>query len=156
MCHDTLEHYNLPLDTEKGSGIFITSYNEDFKETVTYLRENVPSNEKIYVGTSRHDRMSGNIVMLYFLAERKSATKYSDMIPGVITTLPVQNEVINELNNNNVTYLILYDDKLMSSASKNLNKHWYESSGVTVLDEYIKSNYKPVETIGRYTIYKLK
>lgn len=152
MVDDKISKNSLSLETVKGSGIMIYSDDNDFKDTVEYVRENVPPNEKIFVGTSRHDIMIYNQVMLYFLSDRKSATRYSDMIPGVVTTRNVQDEIVGELKDNDVKYFILFDFKKIPKSKSNPEK--YESSGVTVLDEYIKNNYNPIKTIGNYTIYK--
>lgn len=154
MVHDTINEYTLPLDTEKGYGILVTPTDQDLEtvETANYIRINVPSTEKIFIGNSRHDRLTGNVVLLYFLTDRESATKYSEMIPGVVTRGSVQNEIIEELQENNVKYIVLFKGWDGISIPNRSN----ESSGVTNLDDYIQKNYYVYKIIGNYTILRIK
>lgn len=142
---------STPLDVERGYGIYV-NHQDDFIAAVRYIQQNVPNNEKIFVGNSRHDKIGVNNVMFYFLAERDSATRYQDMHPGVVTTSQTQLEMINEIKQNNVHYIVLFKG-LENWAEPNKSS---QSSGVTVLDDFIQSNYQPIKTFGNYTIYLSK
>lgn len=144
--YSVIQDNTVNLDVERGYGISVPTYEKDIIDTMNYIQLNVPIEDKIYVGNIHHDRLLSNSEIIYFLTERKSATKYSDIHPGVVTTQKVQNEIINELKKNNVEYIILY------SGHENARKN--ESSGVKDLDIFIENNYSLVKIFGNYTIYK--
>lgn len=139
----------VPLKDQRGSGIYIESSQADIIPTLNYIQNNIPLNDKIFVGSSHHDQITINNVILYFLAGHPSSTKYHELHPGIVTTLPVQNEIINELKNN-VKYIILWNGMDYYREPNKSN----ETSSVTALDDFIKSNYKVIKIIGNYTIYK--
>lgn len=135
-----------PLNLERGNGFYV-SQQEDFIDAVKYIQLTVPPNDKIFVGNTNTDKTDVNNLMFYFLAGRDSGVFYYDLEPGVITTLPVQLEMINELQKNNVNYIILW------SGGENINA---QSNGIMVLDNYIQSHYILSKTFGNYTIYTIK
>ena len=86
--------------------------------------------------------------MFYFLAERHSATKYHELHPGLATTEEVQLEIIDELKRKNVKFIVLW------SGAENVTEpnESSVSSGVTLLDDFIRTNYAPVMYFGPYKI----
>lgn len=117
-----------------------------------YIEENIDSKEKIFIGNSRHDLIYINDVMLYFILNRKSGTKYHELSPGQITTEKVQLEVIRELQQNNVNFIILRKQS-EDVKEKNLSS---TSSGVTILDDFLSVNFEIVFSTPNYTIEKRK
>ncbi len=104
--------------------------------------------DPIYVGAGRHDKLSSNDVRLQFLTARPSITKWYDLHPGVQTTLPIQNEMIESIRSRSPKVIVLsdaFDDIEEPNASR-------YSSGVTVLDDYIRSHYIEQASIGPYSI----
>ncbi|MEN6553268.1 MAG: hypothetical protein ABFC34_10355 [Methanobacterium sp.] len=149
--HFLINKDNVKLDVERGEGIIVGKNQEDLIKTVNYIQNNVPTEGKIFVGNVRHDRINANAEIIYFLANRQSATKYSDTHPGVVTTQPVQNEIINELEKNNVKYIVLYSGYENAKVYGKSN----ESSGVNDLDIFIKNHYHVVKIYGNYTIFAI-
>jgi hypothetical protein len=76
--------------------------------------------------------------MLYFLAEREPATYYWCLDAGVTTTPAVQREMIRDLEGAGTgavtIWLLPRNDEANESA---------RSSGVTLLDDYLKRAYRP-------------
>lgn len=139
-----------PLGLERGEGIYVTQQ-EDFISAVKFIKQKTPLNDKIFVGNSRHDRIRVNYVLFYFLAQRDSGTRYFDLHPGVVTTPLIQQEIIGDLQKNNVTYLVLWDEGNETEPNKS-----NQSSSITDLDVYIENKYDPIKTFGKFTIYELK
>jgi len=135
-----------PLDLERGNGIYVSQQDDDFIAAVRYIQLKVPTNEKIFVGNTNTNKIFINNVIFYFLAGRDSGVFYYDLEPGVVTTLPVQLEMINQLEQNNVHYIILW------SGGENVN----EQSSVTDLDNFIRIHYQLSKTFGNYSIYTKK
>jgi hypothetical protein len=122
---------------------------EEQAATIRYVSERVPPAQTIYVGSWRHDRLFVSDVMFYFLAARDAATKYYDLIPGLQTTLPIQETMIRQLREREVPVVVLWsrwDGIREPNASA-------ESSGVTALDTFIRDNYHLVQQFGDYTIW---
>ncbi len=116
-----------------------------------FFKENVRYNENIFIGNLRHDIVYINDVMMYFVLNRPSGTKYHELSPGQVTTENVQLEIISDLQKNKVKHIILRKEEIQSS-EKNLSSI---SSGITLLDDYLDINYKEVFSTTNYTVKKL-
>ena len=125
--------------------------NEEQAATIRYVSEHVRPDQTIYVGSSRHDRLFASDVMFYFLVARDAATKYYDLIPGLQTTLPIQEAMIRHLREHEVPLIVLWSrwDQIQEPNAS------AESSGVTVLDTFIRDNYRMVKQFGDYTIWQM-
>jgi hypothetical protein len=119
----------------------------DLKDTVAYIKNNTAMNEEIYVGVKNHDLFVFNDVIIYFLAERNSATRYHTLNPGVHTTQKTQEEMINEFRNDPPKLIVLaprsrYEPNLSSVDSK-----------VDILDNYISMHFTLKKIFGMYEIW---
>jgi hypothetical protein len=122
----------------------------EMANAIYYIDTLTTPQDKIYVGNATHDRVFVNEPMFYFLAQRDAATRYHELHPGVATTAPVQTEIANDLEKNQVKYLVLsnaYEEVREPNESA-------VSSGVKILDNYIAEHYLPVMQIGPYAIWK--
>lgn len=115
---------------------------------VATLQSLTAPDERIYVGLARHDRVFANDAMFYFLAQRPSATRYHELHPGVTNTLPVQQEMVADLERHQVRYVVLTD---MFEGANEPNDS-ARSTGVTLLDEYLAERYRTANVIGPYRI----
>ena len=104
--------------------------------------------QPIYVGDGRHDRIFWNDVRLYFLSGRGSVTRWYDLHPGVQTTLPIQNQIIDSLRQAKPPVVVI-NTKWDETIEPNQSQY---SSGVTVLDDYIHTHYAPQAVYGKVTI----
>ncbi|MCK5740654.1 MAG: hypothetical protein KAH48_00440, partial [Chlorobi bacterium] len=136
------------LTADKASGVVVDrEWGENFDEMISFMQSEIPAEEKIYVGNYSHDRILLNDIMIYYISGRASGTKYHELHPGVSTTKPVQKEMIEELKNNSVNYIVLCDNNEFLEPNKSSI-----SSGVHLLDEYIAENYRELKTFGGYKI----
>ena len=131
---------------ERASCVFM---GENQQHAVVYVQTHTQPGEAIYVGNQRHDYIFVSDVGFYFLAERRSATRYSELHPGVVDTLPVQEEIAGELESGKVALLVLVD--IGRSNEPNQSSI---SSGVTFLDNYIRANYRRAATFGEYQVWE--
>jgi hypothetical protein len=121
-------------------------------DAIRYIQKNSTEHEPIFVGLGRHDKIVMNNVLFYFLSNRGSATKWHQFDPGVQTTAKIQSEIIAELLMQPPRYVILnsqWDDVKEPNESAN-------SSGVTILDEFIHANYRAVASFGATTILEYR
>ncbi|HEY1941560.1 MAG TPA: hypothetical protein VGH40_05495 [Roseiarcus sp.] len=121
-------------------------------EAIQFIRQNTAATEPIFVGVGRHDKIFINDVAFYFLADRRPATKWYHFDPGLQTSEPIQSRIVDGLARGNVRYVVLYSE---FDATEEPNESAL-SSGVFVLDDYIRNTYEPAATFGYYRILKKK
>lgn len=123
---------------------------ESLRYVVPYIQSNIGEKEAIYVGVMDHDKFISNSVITYYLANRRYATRYHELHPGVTTTVDTQKEIVQELQNNAVRMVILGPD------------YWDEPNKTRVdlkldiLDNYIATNYYQDKRFGEYEIWVRK
>jgi hypothetical protein len=122
----------------------------DHAKIISYISDHTSPGERIFIGLSRHDRILMNDLLTYFASERLPATRWSHFDPDLQTRADIQTEMINELDRQGVRYVILegqYDSVVQASNDSS------KSSGVTLLDDYIRRNYHQVETLGSLSVW---
>jgi hypothetical protein len=121
---------------------------QDRAAAIQYVEQRTTPADRIYVGTGRHDKLLWSDVSFYFVADRSSVTKWYDLHPGVQTTLPIQHEMVDSLEQYAPKFVVLD-----SAADKKMepNQSRY-SSGVTALDDYIQAHYAPQASFGTLTV----
>lgn len=121
-------------------------------DAICYIQQRTEENDYIYVGTGRHDKISANNILFYFASKRLSATKWHHFDPGIQTTKDIQSEIISDLRMKKPRYIVL---DILWDFMKEPNES-ASSSGVTLLDDYIKATYKIVASFGTLAIGELK
>jgi hypothetical protein len=116
---------------------------------VRYVERHTRPGEPIYVATRRSDLVTAGAPLLYVLAERPNPTSYDIAAPGVVTTAPVQREIARDLERSRVRTAVRWIDP--ASAAPEPNKAG-ESSGVTLLDDYLANRYRRVRSFGDYVV----
>lgn len=125
-------------------------YKVMLENAIVFIQKNTKRHGRIFVCNDRHDLGARNDVLFYFLAERLPGTKYHELHPGLTTKAEYQKAIINDLQSNNVEYIVrVYE--LNDIAEPNLSS---VSSGVRILDEYIDKHYGRVRRFGIYEILK--
>ncbi len=121
-------------------------------QTVKYVQDRTAPGDTVFSGVSRHDRIFVTDVLLYFAAGRRSATKWHEFDPGLQTTAPIQQEMVRELQAARPKLIVL-TSKWENYQEPNDS---VLSSGVTILDEYLRREYQPVATFGPNTILEAR
>jgi hypothetical protein len=122
---------------------------EDLRGAVSYVRKRVPSGEPIYVGTRRADLVTSGAPILYALTDRPSATRYDIAAPGVVTSAPVQREIVRELRDAGLPLVIRWTASITAAPEPNRAG---ESTGVRILDDFLSRSYRPSKRFGSYLI----
>jgi len=120
----------------------------DEEQAVHFIQEHVGPDQAIFVGNPQHHQVFANDVLFYFLAQRQSGTWFYVFDPAVINKLQIQEEVTEELVKNRVKYVVL-----CSGFEKNGTER-PPDSGVTLLDDFIRANYRETLAVGRFTIWE--
>jgi hypothetical protein len=117
-------------------------------DAIRYVRSHTQPGDRIFVTAGRHDKLFANDIAFYFLADRPPATKWYQMDPGLQTTVPIQLAVIADLARACPRYVIRetqWDGMVEANASA-------VSSGVHLLDTYLRAHFTPVELFGPVSI----
>ncbi|MDQ1301386.1 MAG: hypothetical protein QG637_1307, partial [Chloroflexota bacterium] len=121
----------------------------DQARVAEHIRAQTQPGEYVFFGNARHDQIFVNDLMVIFLADRPSPTKYTELHPGLATTLPVQQEIAAELVAKDVRWVVT----MRGWESREPNASAI-SSGVTHLDDFIRANYRAETTFGAYQVWR--
>lgn len=117
-----------------------------------YLRARVRPGEPFFSGVGRHDKIVINDVSIYFELGVRPATRWHHFDPGLQISRRVQSEMVSELSAARPRYLFI-DRRWDRMREPNLSA---QSSGVLVLDEYIRSHYEEDAAFGPILILKAR
>jgi len=105
--------------------------------------------EPIFVANPRFDRVTAGDPLLYVITGHPNPTRYDVMQPGVVTTAPVQREIVSALQRSRTRVVVRWSDPRAEHVEPNGSAH---SSGVHLLDDYLRSRYRPVARYGVYQV----
>ena len=120
----------------------------DTVETIRYVQRHSAPGDRIYVGLTHHDRVYANDILLYFLVDRRAATKWYELDSGLTTLAPLQRIMVEELRRTRPVLVVLessWEDVSEPNASA-------IASGVTLLDDYLRQAFEPVVAFGPYAV----
>jgi hypothetical protein len=120
-------------------------FDPDHSRLVSYLLGHTSTNETIFLGLSRHDRILYNDLLTYFVAGRLPATRWSHFDPDLQTRADIQRQMIQEIDAQAVRFIVL---EFEFDQAMELSNDSSKSSGVRLLDDYIRSNYHPIQKFG--------
>jgi hypothetical protein len=103
----------------------------------------------IYVSTRRSDLVTSGIPLLYVLAQRENPTRYDIPAPGVVTSAPVQREIIRDLERTRTPTVVRWTDPITAAPEPNAAGR---SSGVRLLDDYLARAYRPAGRVGSFLL----
>jgi hypothetical protein len=120
----------------------------DSIQAMSYVVAHTTGDEMIFVGAGRHDKIFVNDVMFYFVTRRRPVTKWHQLHPGVQTAAPIQAAMVAEFRLRKPRYVVL-DARWDAASEPNASAI---SSGVTLLDDFIRGNYQHVASFGPISI----
>ena len=103
-----------------------------------------------FVAPPRFDRVTVGNPLLYVLADQGNPTRYDVMQPGVVTTEEVQREMIEDLERAKPDLLVRWLDPRTAPEDNGSAR----SSGVTLLDDFLRATYGPPEPIGAFAVHE--
>jgi hypothetical protein len=123
---------------------------DDEIQSIQFIDSHTSPDQKLFVGVSKHDKIFVNDMLIYFASQRLPATVWAEFDADLQNQIAIQRQVIQDLEHSTPPYIILASetDRRQEPNDSAL------SSGVTMLDDYISSNYRPVQTFGVFVIQK--
>jgi hypothetical protein len=107
----------------------------------------LPRGQPLFVADPRHDLVRVGDPLLYTILGRTNPTRYDVMQPGVVTTAPVQREIVRELAATRA--VVRWLDPTASRPEPNGAGR---SSGVHLLDDYLAARFRPRGRFGPYEL----
>jgi hypothetical protein len=104
----------------------------------------------IFVAPPRFDQVTVGNPLLYVLSGKENPTRYDVMQPGVVTTEEVQREIRDDLEDAKPDLLIRWRDPRTAPEDNGAGR----SSGVTLLDDYLRATYEPVARFGTFEVHE--
>lgn len=122
---------------------------EQFRQqAIDFIISRTKPNSRIFLGLHRHDIVFANDVSAYFQTNRLPATKWHQFDPGLQNSSNIQQDIINDLQKNKPVYVWL-DSSWSARHEPNESSL---SSGVYLLDGYIKQNYHMIKSFEKIEI----
>ncbi len=103
----------------------------------------------IFVADPRFDLVHAGDPLLYVITGHPNPTRYDVMQPGVVTTAPVQREMIDSLERSHTRVIVRWLDPRATLVEPNGAGR---SSGVNLLGRWIAANYRDVASYGYYQV----
>ncbi|MEA2307796.1 MAG: hypothetical protein QOI65_82 [Thermoleophilaceae bacterium] len=116
---------------------------------VNYVRRRVPPGQPIYVTGARADLVTSGNPLFYVLAGRRNATRYDIAAPGVVTSAPVQREIVRDLRRTRPRLILRWTAPVTALPEPNRAGR---SSGVRILDDYLAREYHLERQFGYYSL----
>jgi hypothetical protein len=126
-----------------------TRMRQPLEDAVNYVRRRVPPGEPIYVATLRADLASSGHPLFYVLADRENPTRYDIQQAGVITTAPVQLEIVEDIERAKPELIVRY---LAAVTARREPNEAGKSTGVAILDGYFAGTYREAERFGAFLV----
>jgi hypothetical protein len=105
--------------------------------------------EPIFVANPRHDLVHAGDPLLYVILGHPNPTRYDVMQPGIVTTAPVQREIVASLRRARVRVVVRWLDRRASEAEADGAGR---PSGVKLLDRYLASRFRERARFGAYEL----
>lgn len=120
----------------------------DYLLAARFVMEHSNSGDPIYVGTGRHDKLFISGLAFYFMAERRPATKWYELHPGIQTREDVQRQMIRQMQETPPKLVVLdsrWDDMQEPNDSR-------RPSGARLLDDHLRAGFAEVQRYGSVRI----
>ena len=120
-------------------------------ELVPFVDHRVAPGRPVFVALPRYDLVKVGDPLLYTLLDRPNPTRYDVMQPGVVTTAPVQREIVGDLERARPALAVRWLSPVLARPEPDGAG---VSSGVRILDRYLARTYIPIRRFGDYQVLR--
>jgi hypothetical protein len=122
----------------------------DRARTIEFIDSHTTPDQPLYVGLIRHDKIFAADNITYFATQRLPATRWSELDPDLESRYDVQTQMVDEFEKNVPPYIVLDSEFAQQNEPNDSSK----SSGVTLLDDYIRDRYQQVASFGLMSVWQ--
>jgi hypothetical protein len=138
------------LDVDVADGVRVDrAEGRALERLVAYVQRRTSPDEPVFVGNPRHDLVRAGNPLVSVLVQRANPTRYPIMQPGVVTERDVQREIVGDLERTRTPLVVRWLSPVADEPEPNGAG---ESSGVRLLDSYLRRAYRPTRRFGDYQI----
>jgi hypothetical protein len=119
-------------------------------KAIEFIESHTSPGQTLFIGQPHSDRMFANDNLTYFATQRLPATHWHHFDPFLQNRQDIQLQMIQDLDRNRPPYIML-DSEFEDIHEPNESD---KSSGVTLLDDYIRTRYRPAVTFGKLSIWQ--
>ena len=120
---------------------------------VPFVRARVAPGRPVFIANPRHDLVRVGDPLLSVLIGRRNPTRYLVMQPGVLTRRDVQREIVGDLRRSRTSTVVRWRSPVADEREPNGAGR---SSGVRVLDRFLRRSYRPLRRFGDYDVLTLR
>ncbi len=145
-------HPPAAADVPGGAGAGVHTSPADarsLRRLIATVRRLTRPGQAIFVANPRFDRVRVGDPLLYIILNRPNPTRYDVMQPGLVTTAPVQREIIRSLRRDRTRLVVRWLNPTASAPEHDGAGH---SSGVHLLDRYLAAHFRRHATYGYYEV----
>jgi hypothetical protein len=134
---------HIPLDDTISS----LYSDEDELKAARFVHAQTTEDEAVYIGLQDHSRAYVNQIRTYWILGRRIGVKHYLLEPGLTTEDPVQTIMIQDIQKNNVNWIILVENR---AGDKDFQKRRYRGSSKQ--DLFIRKEFEVVYVFGKYSV----
>jgi hypothetical protein len=123
---------------------------DDRIQAIEFIDSHTRPDQTLFLGVPRHDKIFANDMLTYFASQRLPATTWSEFDADLQNRYDIQIQMVHDLEINQPPYIVLDSEFDFAHEPNDSSK----STGIRMLDEYIRNNYRHVETFGRMDIWQ--
>jgi len=140
---------DLLMSSDLSSSPFARLYPEITElQAARFVAQHTAPEDSIYIGLKDHSRVYMSPTRLFWITGRNAGVKHYMLEPGFTTEESIQRQMIADLKNRKVVWMILRSNR---AGDEDFERRNYR--GARILDDYIRENYKPVQEFGNFTVY---
>lgn len=125
---------------------------DDRIHTIEFIASHTRGGQKLFVGLTSHQAIYANDNLIYFATQLLPATHWSHFDPDLQSRRDIQEQIIHELDFSVPPYIVR-DSEFDAVQEPNDSS---KRSGITLLDDYLRSHYEPIQTFGAMTVWQRK
>ncbi len=129
------------LKSPRMRGIQVPQHRLNLDDCVRAVQQRSAPHEPIFMANLRHDVLSTNDILFYFITDRDAATRHFYFHPGVTTTKKGQEAIIRDLEATKPACVVLYLSKSAQPSEVEMKQGIVPGS--RLLDQYLVSRYEP-------------
>jgi hypothetical protein len=147
LMHKGDSEFLMATPTPLDASISSLYYDEDELKAARFVHDRTDSDEAVYIGLQDHSRAYANNIRTYWILGRRIGVKHYLLEQGLTTEDPIQEIMIQDIQDNNVNWIILMKNL---AGDRDFQKRNYQGSSMK--DLFIRDEFEIIHVFGRYSV----